>query len=281
MRKLLGLVMILLLILTACSGDKSEVGMISSLAAMPNGIEGPTVTADTGTSVEILFTTGVPTMCNVAYGTTSNYGRLATMSMMGGAVREHAVTLTGLEPETLYHYRINLTDEAANLYQSQDLTFTTATAEQSTVQEGLDLGAAEPLELQVLGVSSNFGGAGNDENWGANRAIDGDPGTAWSSDGDGDNAWIEVALGETSNVQAVGFWTRTMANDTAQIFRFTVTTDQGESFGPFELPNAEQLYTFPVEFTASTVRFDAVETNTGNTGAVEIEVYALSDENTP
>ena len=28
-----------------------------------------------------------------------------------------------------------------------------------------------------------------------------------------------------------------------------------------------------MQFTAHTLRFDAVETNTGNTGAVEIEVF--------
>jgi hypothetical protein len=51
-------------------------------------------------------------------------------------------------------------------------------------------------------------------------------------------------------------------NGTAQIFHFTVTTDQGETFGPFDLPDADRVYTFPVEFTAHTLRFDAVETNT-------------------
>jgi phosphodiesterase/alkaline phosphatase D-like protein len=64
-------------------------------------------------------------MCNVAYGADADYGSLATMGMMGGAVREHAITLTGLTPNTTYHYRLNLTDEQARLYQSQDLTFTT------------------------------------------------------------------------------------------------------------------------------------------------------------
>jgi hypothetical protein len=74
-------------------------------------------------------------------------------------------------------------------------------------------------------------------------------------------------------VQAIGFWTRTMPNNTAQIFSFTLTTDEDQSFGPFDLPDAGQIYYFPVQFTARTLRFDAVETNTGNTGALEIEVF--------
>ena len=62
-----------------------------------------------------------------------------------------------------------------------------------------------------------------------------------------------------------------------QIFRFTVTTDRGETFGPFDLPDANILYTFPVEFTARRLRFDAVETSSGNTGAVETEVYGTPE----
>ena len=46
-----------------------------------------------------------------------------------------------------------------------------------------------------------------------------------------------------------------------------------ETFGPFDLPDADRLYTFPVELVARKLRFAAVETNTGNTGAVEIAVY--------
>ena len=33
------------------------------------------------------------------------------------------------------------------------------------------------------------------------------------------------------------------------------------------------MHTFEVEFTARTLRFDAADTNGGNTGAVEIAVY--------
>ena len=69
-----------------------------------------------------------------------------------------------------------------------------------------------------------------------------------------------------------------MPNGTAQIFRFTVTTDSGQTFGPFDLPDAAQIYYFPVQFTARTLRFDAVDTNTGNTGALEVQVYGTPRE---
>ena len=64
-----------------------------------------------------------------------------------------------------------------------------------------------------------------------------------------------------------------MSNNTATIFSFSVATDRGETYGPFELPDTKQLYTFPVSFTANVLRFDADQTNTGNTGAVEVTAY--------
>lgn len=265
-RKTLILVLFLTLTLTSCA----DRGVVSSDVLLPHdlpdGFEGPTVSYNTGRSVTIDFWTGVPTMCNVAFGVDTTYGSLATMSMMEGAVRDHSIILTGLEPETTYHYRINLTDESATFYQSQDFTFTTAAVENVQAQ-------AQSLALDVIDVSSNFGNGDNGARWGANSAVDGDLATEWSSNSDGDNAWIEVSMSGTYQVNEIGFWTRKMNNDTAQIFKFTVTTNQGETFGPFELPDADQIYRFPVEFTAKSLRFDAVETNTGNTGAVEIVVY--------
>jgi hypothetical protein len=64
-----------------------------------------------------------------------------------------------------------------------------------------------------------------------------------------------------------------MTNDTAQIFSFTVTTETGETFGPFDLDDASSLYEFDVDFAASSLRFDAVETNGGNTGFVDIYAF--------
>jgi len=264
------------LTLTACGGGQMSDGTtILSLDEIPGGVEGPKVLENIGTSVVIQFNTGVPTVCNVTYGADAGYGSIATDLMMGGATHEHDITIAGLEPNTTYHYRLNLTDEQARLYQSQDFTFTTAAAEGEDGQSGEENVASLAAGAQVVGVSSNYGDGANDSGWGANSAIDGDPSTAWSSNGDGDDAWIEIELADTYNVHTIGFWTRTMSNNMAQILRFTVTTDQGETFGPFDLPDADRLYTFPVEFTARTLRFDAVETNTGNTGAVEIEVYGV------
>ena len=171
----------------------SSGGAILSLEEMPGGIDGPSVGDNIGTSVVIQFTTGVPTVCNVAYGTDTTYGRLATMPMMGGAVRDHAVTITGLTPNTTYHFRLNLTDEQARLYQSSDLVFTTAAASETESPAPGDQPEGENVAslaagARVTGVSSNFGGGANDSAFGADNALDGQPNTEWSSNGDGDDA---------------------------------------------------------------------------------------------
>lgn len=264
----------LLLVLVACGGQTVTSGGILPWEELPGRFEGPNVLDITASSAVIQFTSGVPIVCNVAFGTDTNYGSLGTMPMMAGGVRDHAVTLGGLSPNTTYHYRLTLTDEQARVYQSQDFSFVTAASQPAAAgrPEGENV-ASMAAGGRVIGVSSNFGGGNNDSAFGANNSIDGEPSTEWSSDGDGDDAWIEIELAQTYDVDTIGFWTRTMANDTAQIFSFTVTTDEGGTHGPFELSDASQIYYFPVDFTARTLRFDAVSTNTGNTGAVEIDVY--------
>ena len=75
-----------------------------------------------------------------------------------------------------------------------------------------------------------------------------------------------------TNVTSVGFWTRTMG-ETAQVNSFQVTTDLGETYGPFAVDSATVIYRFDTQFTAKRLRFELLDTSGGNTGALEIEVY--------
>ncbi|NDJ76781.1 MAG: discoidin domain-containing protein, partial [Chloroflexi bacterium] len=136
------------------------------------------------------------------------------------------------------------------------------------------------LGAEITGYSSAFGSAALAETWGAGSAFDGSPNSAWSSAGDGDEAWIEVRLAQRSQIDRIEFWTRFMSDGTAQIFEFTITTGDGRVYGPYELPDAEQAYGFDVNFEAEVLRFDVVDSSGGNTGAVEIAVYGapLSEE---
>ena len=159
------------------------------------------------------------------------------------------------------------------VYRSGDLTFRTPPEDDGDLQQAR--GGYVALSDQgttVVGVSSNFGVGGDDSTWGASNVIDGDFNTQWSSDGDGDDAWIELELPTVTHATSIRFWTRTMGTS-AQIFSFQVVTDRGETYGPFELDDAEAVHYFDVDLTAKRLRLETVDSSGGNTGAVEIEVY--------
>lgn len=230
----------------------------------------PEIVDITDSDAVLVFESSIPLACSIVYGKTTDYGQIAVdQDMSGGAHSEHYPLLLGLEPDTEYHYRVQGTAADGTLYAGEDGTFRTLPAEEQTEVNlaSLDAGA------RVVAVSSNFGGAANDEPWGGNSALDGNRGTAWSSNGDGSDAFIEIELAQLSRLHAIEAWTRIMSDGTAQIFAFTLTTDAGDVLGPFDLPDATQLYRFELDVVARSLRLDVVESSGGNTGLVEFAVY--------
>jgi hypothetical protein len=214
--------------------------------------------------------TSVPLVCAIVYGETPAYGQIATdMDMAGGGHMDHHPLLTGLKPDTLYYARLQGVGPDGTLYRSEEYTFRTTPATDSGGAPNLALAANG---ARLVGASSNFDGAADDGQWGGLSAIDGNGGTAWSSDGDGDEAWIEIELGARTHITRIGFWTRTMGSS-AEIQSFQIVTDGDETAGPFVLTGAAQTDYFETDFTAQRLRFEAVTSSGGNTGAVEIEVY--------
>lgn len=219
----------------------------------------------------LLFVSSVPLACSVVYGETPAFGQVAVdQDMAGGAHTNHHPAIAGLKPDTLYYYRVQGTAADGTLYASSVMTFRTPEA-----------AATGPLNLasleaggRIVAVSSNFGGGPNDGSWGANSAIDGRRTTEWSTDGDGDGGFVEIALAREARLAAIEVWTRSMSNNTAQIFKFTLTTDKGEVLGPFELPDASKPYRFAIDVTAKSLRLDVVASNGGNVGLVEFAAYA-------
>jgi hypothetical protein len=272
-RRWLVLIPALALALAACqpaasssNGDAVIQPISGILASGPDFVDiGPT-------SVTLKATTTIDLACSVVYGPTHAYGMLATdTDMAGGGHSDHHPLLTGLQPDTTYYARLQGTGADGTLYRSDEYTFHTAPA------AAVDPNAAPNLALaangaQVTGVSSNFGGGANDATWGALSAFDGDGNTAWSSNGDGDDAWVELTLAQRTHVTRLGFWTRTMGTS-AEIQTFQVVTDGGDTVGPFPLTGAAAIDYFDTDFTATRLRFEAVTSTGGNTGAVEIEVY--------
>jgi hypothetical protein len=52
-----------------------------------------------------------------------------------------------------------------------------------------------------------------------------------------------------------------------------VTTDEGRTVGPFELPDATKPYRFEVDLEATSLRLDVIESSGGNTGLIEFAAY--------
>ena len=231
----------------------------------------PVITSITGANAILVFDSTIPLVCAVIYGETTDYGLIATDDdMLGGAHSEHRPFMPGLEPDTEYHYRVQGSSADGTLYFSEDMTFRTPVAPASGPEQNLLSAAAG---ARIVAVSSSFGGAADDETWGAASAVDDNAGSAWSSAGDGDEAFIEIELAGPARLYAVEVWTRSMANDTAQIFSFTLTTGAGDMLGPFGLADAAQAYRFEIDVVARALRFDVVTSSGGNTGLVEFAAF--------
>ena len=72
----------------------------------------------------VSWTTDEPATSQVQYGTTTAYGSQTALDST--LVTAHAQVLTGLSPNTVYHYRVLSRDGAGNLSTGTDSTFTTA-----------------------------------------------------------------------------------------------------------------------------------------------------------
>jgi hypothetical protein len=236
----------------------------------------PQIVDITDVDAVLVFDSSIPLACSVVYGKTAAYGQISVdQDMDGGAHTDHHPLLLSLEPDTEYHYRVQGAAADGTLYVGPDAVFRTLPAEEKTEVNLVSLEAG----AQVVDVSSNFGGAANDGPWGADSALDGNRGTAWSSDGDGNDAFIEIEPAQPAQVSAVEVWTRSMSDGSAQILAFTLTTDSGEVLGPFALEDAGQAYRFDVDVLARSLRLDVVDSTGGNTGLIEFAVYGTPVEN--
>lgn len=213
-------------------------------------------------SAVLEVTTTIDLACAVVFGPDADFGRLALDQQMGAeAHADHRVILTDLEPDTEYVFRLQGSAPDGRLLASQVQTFRTP-PEQADDRFGPRI-----EDLEAVAASSAFSSG-----FAAENAVDRDGGSEWSSRGDGDDAWIEVALPGPTELSGVGVWTRTMATS-ARIERFVIRTDDGATFGPFELPDANGLHRFEIDATTTTLRLEVVDSTGGNTGLVELEAY--------
>jgi hypothetical protein len=119
----------------------------------------------------ITWNTDEPADSQVEFGTTTAYGASTTLDPT--LAISHSVTLAGLAPATLYHYRVRSTDSAGNLAISNDFSFTTTSSDSTltitfdSLPGGQSLNGQFPSGMIDWGsgvwfVSSPWGGfAGN------------------------------------------------------------------------------------------------------------------------
>ena len=249
-------------------GDGYEIRSIEEITA----VAPPQIEDITDADAVLIFESSIPLACSVVYGKTTAYGQISVdQDMDGGAHSDHHPLLLGLEPDTEYHYRVQGTAADGTLYVGQDRTFRTPPA---VVRPERNLASLE-AGARVSDVSSNYGTGANDGLWGADMAIDGQRGTSWASNGDGNDAFIEIELAHPAKLNGIEVWTRTMSNGTAQIFSFTVTIDDREVLGPFTLEDADQAYRFDADVVARSLRLDVVDSSGGNTGLVEFAAFGM------
>ncbi len=227
--------------------------------------------------VHVLVPSGAETSVHTHPGPEFIYQTVGQIEYENGLIGTREMgpgEIEGIPPLTAVQKRNVFADDAEFLsWFLVDVAEPFASPARFTVPQnkGKNVAAAE-TGARVVGVSSNFGNAANDSAFGADNVLDGDPGTEWSSNSDGENAWIEIELPVETHVTSIAFWTRTMGTS-AQIFSFRVITDRGDVVGPFELSDAGSIYHFETDLTAKRLRFESVDTSGGNTGAIEIEVY--------
>jgi|GEM_PF-613767 len=93
-----------------------------SVDTTPPIILNPQAINITQTSARIIWDTDEPATSIVQYGITNSYGQTVSN---GSLVLSHGIDLTGLTPNTLYHFRVTSADQYNNSATSADYTFTT------------------------------------------------------------------------------------------------------------------------------------------------------------
>jgi len=104
--------------------DKSVIAHFSIVDIASPVISGVSVSEITETIATIAWVTNEPATSQVEYGTTDAYG--STTSLDEELTTSHTVSLSGLEPNTTYHFRVKPKDEAGNEALSGDYTFATS-----------------------------------------------------------------------------------------------------------------------------------------------------------
>lgn len=264
-----GPVWVLVVVIVACgSGEanpEAEIRPFSEVQASEFVFEGdPT---NPGRGIFRVATTE-PMICAIVWGPDQSFGNFNnSLNMAGTGIVQHDVFLPGTEPGVEYSYVVQGTTADGTLYRSEVATFSIPAVPGSA--QIPDRGPNLARGATVVEVSSEFS-----VGFAASFAVDGDTATEWSTAGDGDNASIVIDVGQPVDVGAVEFLTRSMTDGTAVTETFTVRVDGADPLGPFPAGNPAQPNTTEVSLSGQVFTFDVASSTGGNTGAVEIGLFA-------
>ncbi len=108
----------------------------------------------TNLAATVTWTTNNPADSQVEYGTTVGYG--ATTTQDATLVTAHSQTVSGLTPNTLYHYRVRSRDAGGTLVLSSDATFTTSNAAPANSLLLSDTDYAEAPNATELNITGDW-----------------------------------------------------------------------------------------------------------------------------
>jgi hypothetical protein len=261
------------LLVAACAGESGdgalggEVAPFADIQASELSFE-----ADPGNPERGIFRveTTEPAICAIVWGETEALGNFNnSLSMNGTGITSHDVFLPGAIPGRTYFFQVQGSTADGTLYRSPTETFTIPASGEPAADGSVDPRDNLAFGARVVDVSSEFS-----DSFAGGLAIDDSGTTEWSSDGDGDDAFITLDLGAARQIAAVEFLTRSMLDGSATTETFTVTLDDGRVLGPFPAGSPGDPRPAPVDDTARIVRFDVDSSTGGNTGAVEVRVLA-------
>ena len=145
-------------------------------------ISGVTASSITSTSATIIWNTtkiimktfsnrseNQPSDTQVEYGTTTSYGQSTTLNT--SMVSSHSQTLSGLNPNTLYHYRVKSRDAEGSFAVSQDFTFTTLGS--GVYSTNLNAEMTYQIDNRITGITADS----------STRNL-------FTTRGDGTNSWV-------------------------------------------------------------------------------------------
>ncbi|MBF2054633.1 MAG: discoidin domain-containing protein [Candidatus Sericytochromatia bacterium] len=217
----------------------------------------------------VRFDTSLETTCEAEYGTDpEQLSQRATDPAMDESnpyALDHEVPLEDLRPGQRYYVRARATDRQGRTFFSEVYDFETLAETEIALPPGLTQHSLPDSGARVSGVSSVFGNA---PAFAAINALDGRQATEWSSQGDGDQAWLALEWEQARLISHVRVRSRSMADGTAIITRFQLRGDQGQTLGPFSLQDPSQSQTFVLEPALQTrqLRFEVLSSTGGNTG---------------